>query len=102
MVCGYRLPSQSQNYFFDTISNALDVYTGTYGKLLLAGDFNVTEIDVVLNEVLRVNDFKCIVKNNTCFKNPENPRCIDLFLTNFSGAFKIHVPYVLVHPIFIK
>ena len=81
-VGGYRPTSQSQNYFFDTISNALDVYTGTYNKLLLAGDFNVTETDVVLNEFLHVNDFKCIVKSNTCFKNSENPRCIDFFLTN--------------------
>ena len=85
---GYRPPSQSKNYFFDAISNALDVYTGTYDKLLLAGGFNVTETDVVLNEFLYENDFKCLIKNNTCFKNPENPRCIDLFLTNFSGSFQ--------------
>ena len=56
--------------------------------ILLARDFNVTETDIVLNECLHVNDFKCIIKNNTFFKNPENPRCIDLFLTNFSGSFQ--------------
>ena len=89
---GYRPPSQSKNYFFDAISNALDVYIGTYDKLLLAGDFNVTETDVVLNEFLYENNFKCLTKNNTCFKNPENLRCIDLFLTNFSGSFQNQTP----------
>ena len=27
------------------------------------------------------------LKENTCFKNPENPRCIDLFLTNSVSSF---------------
>ena len=28
------------------------------------------------------------MKDKTCFKNPENPRCIDLFITNSSGSFQ--------------
>ena len=34
------------------------------------------------------NDLTNIVYDNTCFKNPENPTCIDLFLTNFLRSFQ--------------
>ena len=88
LMGGYRPPSQSHNYFFDAINNVLDVYTGTYDKLLLVGDFNITETETVLDEFLYENNLKCIVKDKTCFKNPENPQCIDLFLTNFPGSFQ--------------
>ena len=29
-----------------------------------------------------------LVKQKTCFKNPENPACIDLILTNFPRSFQ--------------
>ena len=31
---------------------------------------------------------KSIVKEPTCYKNPENPSCIDLFLTNCPRSFQ--------------
>ena len=64
------------------------MYSGTYDKLLIAGDFNTGETETVLDEFLNENDLKCIVKCKTCFKNPHNPSCIDLFLTNFPCSFQ--------------
>ena len=32
-------------------------------------------------------DLKVLIKQPTCFKNPENPSCIDLFLTNRPRRF---------------
>ena len=29
-----------------------------------------------------------ISQEKTCFKNPNNPSCIDLFITNSSGSFQ--------------
>ena len=37
---------------------------------------------------LHNNDSKNLVKENTCFKYPNNPSCIDLFITNSSGSFQ--------------
>ena len=34
------------------------------------------------------NNLKCIVKEKICFKNPNNPSSINLFLTNFSNCFQ--------------
>ena len=36
----YHPPSQNDNYYFDNIGRALDIYTQKYEKILLTGDFN--------------------------------------------------------------
>ena len=38
----YHPPSQSDQYFFDKLDKALDVYS-TYEKVLITGDFNAQE-----------------------------------------------------------
>ena len=88
LLGGYRPPAQSQNYFFDAITNALDVYSGTYDKFLLADDFNSKITETTLEEFMYENNLNNIINDNTCFKNPDNPSCIDLFLTNFPRCFQ--------------
>ena len=62
-------------------------HTG-YEKFLLAGDFNIEEEDSPLAEFLYERGAKNLVKVATCFKNPENPSCMDLFLTNSAQSFQ--------------
>ena len=33
-------------------------------------------------------DLECLIKESTCYKNPENPSCIDLILTNNLKCFR--------------
>ena len=48
LLCGlYSPPSQSDQYFFNNLGKALDVYS-TYEKLLITGDFNAQEVRNVL------------------------------------------------------
>ena len=75
----YHSPSQPEEYFFKHVGYALDTYGQTYENFLLAGDFNVEETEPCLSELLTKYHSKSLVKDKTCFKNPENPRCIDLF-----------------------
>ena len=75
-------------YFFEHVAYALDAYKQTYGTFLLAGDFNTEESESCLSEYLTKYDSKSLVKDKTRFKNPENPKCIDLFITNGIGSFK--------------
>ena len=72
--------------YFEQIGFALDVYY-SYAKFLLAGDFNVQEDKLCIQSFLDEFDAKNLVKESTCFKNPDNPSCIDLFLTNSSNSF---------------
>ena len=72
--------------FLREIGTVLDVYS-SYDKFLVVGDFNMQEGDVVLDDFLDEFHAKNLVKEPTCFKNPGNPSCVDLFITNSSGSF---------------
>ena len=54
----------------------------------LVGDFNTQEDSEILEDFLEDYHAKNLVKDPTCFKNPENPSCIDLFITNSSRSFQ--------------
>ena len=73
--------------YFEQISLALDVYSN-YDKFLLAGDFNIEEEESCLNDFLHEHNAMSIVKQHTCFKNIDNPSCIDLFITNCYRSFQ--------------
>ena len=55
---------------------------------MLKGDFNAQDSETCLSEFLYQYEAKNIVRDKTCFKNPENASCIDLFLTNKPYGFQ--------------
>ena len=55
---------------------------------MLLGDLNVESSDPVLNDFCNVYNLFSLVKEPKCFKNPDNPLCIDLFLTNRPRSFQ--------------
>ena len=46
------------------------------------------ENETIISDFITQHNLKNIVKYPTCFKNVENPTCIDLFLTNFPNSFQ--------------
>ena len=89
LLCGtYHPPSQNDKYFFDHLGKALDTYSDRYDNFLLIGDFNSEEDEPCLNTFLSDYDAKNLVKDKTCFKNIENPSCIDLIITNSISSFQ--------------
>ena len=79
---------EEAEYFLKHVDFALDTYRQTYDRFILIGDFNLNETDPLMSEFLHNNDSKNLVKENTCFRNPNNPSCIDLFITNSAGSFQ--------------
>ena len=65
----------------------LDNYIGNYDILIL-GDFNSEFSEPFLNDFCDIYNLKNLVKEPTCYKIPDNPSCIDLFLTNRPSAFQ--------------
>jgi hypothetical protein len=59
-----------------------------YDHILLLGDFNVTVSDKVMYDFCESYNLKSLISTPTCFKNPENPSCIDLCLTNTPRSFQ--------------
>ena len=54
----------------------------------MLGDFNAEDTEPILPEFLEQYKAKNIMKNKTCFKNPDRTTCIDLFLTNSPHSFQ--------------
>ena len=46
------------------------------------GDFNAEPADNVVSDFCGIYNLKNITREKTCFKNPNNPSCIDLIITN--------------------
>ena len=88
--------------FLEKIGEALDMYPN-YDKFLIAGDLNIKEEESCFDEFLDEMDAKNLVQVPTCFKNADNPSCIDLFITNGHKSFmKTTAVSVLVYQIFTK
>ena len=83
----YHPPSQKDDYFFNCLGSAINVYN-TYDKILLVGDFNAEEKESDCEDFLDLYNLKNLVKDKTCFKSIKRPTCIDLFLTNCHNSFQ--------------
>ena len=84
----YRPPNKSIDSFLENVGKALNIYCQKYNKFLLCGDFNSEHTESSLSEFSLKYDSNNLVVEKTCFKNPENPRCIDLFLTKSVRSFE--------------
>ena len=81
------------------VSVALDKLCTDYENMILLGDFNVEVKENNICDFTNTYNLKSLVKQKTCSKNPDNPSCIDLILTNSprsfqdSGVFKTGLSY---------
>ena len=71
------------------IESAINYYCKTYENLIILGDFNAKISDFNMKSFCTINaHLKCIIKELTCYKNPDNPTCIDLILANCLKNFQ--------------
>ena len=86
--CSYNPHKNDLRKHLDTISKSLDTYSTKYENILILGDFNACVGDEPLDTFCKSYCFTSLIKQPTCFKNPENPSCIDLILTNKPRSFQ--------------
>ena len=70
------------------MSKGLDSYINHHDNILFLGDFNSQPSEDCANDFCNVYNLSNLVKEPTCYKNPDNPSCIDLFLTNRTKCFQ--------------
>ena len=88
LCCSYD-PKYSQiSHNLREIGQDLDVLTPKYDNIILMGDFNAEPADTVVSDFCEIYNLKNITREKTCFKNPNNPSCIDLIITNRSKSFQ--------------
>ena len=76
------------NKHLESISMQFDVLHKKYEHFVIIGDFNSEINEDAMNEFCCIYNLKSLINKPTCFKNPKNPSCIDLILTNSSSSFQ--------------
>ena len=89
LICASCIPLKSNiSNHLDILAKRLDNHIGSYDNILLLGDFNSEFSEPCLNDFCDTYNLKNLVKEPTCFKNPDNPSCVHLFLTNRPRTFQ--------------
>ena len=77
----------TQNNTYLPSVRGLDELNSKYDNILIIGDLNTEMSEPSLNEFCQTYNLESIVNKPTCFKNPKNPSCIYLMLTNKQQRF---------------
>ena len=68
-------------------SKGLDELGSKHDNILIIGDLNTGMSEPSLNEFCQTYNLESMANKPTCFKNPKNPSCIYLMLTNKKEMF---------------
>ena len=71
-----------------TLGQNLGHYLPSYDNIMVLGDLNSEPHEDDMSEFCSLFNLKNLIKVPTCFKNPDNPSCIDLILTNHPHCFQ--------------
>ena len=86
--CSYN-PNKTMIYnHLDALSTYLDLNSTTYEKILILGDFNVGKEEQHMKAFCDNYNLTSLIKHSTCYKNPNNPTCIDLILSSTHRSFQ--------------
>ena len=88
LCCSYNPHKNSISFHLNEISKQIDVLYGKYDSLILMGDFNAEPSNQHMQDFMELYDLENLIKESTCFKNPQNPSCIDLILSNHPRSFQ--------------
>ena len=82
LCCSYNPHIVLIENHMNELRKTLDIYLHKYDHIILIGDFNSEIIERSLQDFCNIYNLESLSNTPTCFKNPDNPSCIDLLLTN--------------------
>ena len=59
----------------DSIGKVIDSLFARYENFILIGDINAEESDTTIKDFCDIYSFKNLIKDATCFKIPDKPKC---------------------------
>ena len=77
----------SYNHHLNILGKILDTQMKIYGNFLIVRDFNFEMTESVMENFCGTYHLHNVIKDPTCFKNPDKSSYIDLLLTNFPKSF---------------
>ena len=88
MVGTYNPNKSTISKHLSVLSKNLCHYLSSYDNVILMGDLNSEMKEEAMSEFCSLYNLVSLIKVPTCFKNAENPSCIDLILTNKPHSFQ--------------
>ena len=88
LSCLYNPNKNNISNYLQRLRNSLDLYSAKYENIILIGDFSVIPEQSHIETFCESYGLKNLIKVLTCYKNPQNPSCIDLILANTSLSFE--------------
>ena len=85
---GYNPYKRNISTFLKDIEKSLNKYLSKYDNIILLGDFNSEISETAMSDFCDIYNLENLVNKATCFKNPTNPSCIDIILTNRENSFQ--------------
>ena len=86
--CSYNPHKNNIDSHLNVITKTFDTYYGKYENVIFLGDFNAGIEETTMKSFCESYNLTSLIKQPTCFKNPEKPSCIDLILTNRPKSFQ--------------
>ena len=81
LVCTYNQNTNLISNHLKKIGKNLDNYSSKYDNFILLNDLNSEPTESAVRNFCEIYSCKNLMKDNTCFKNPLKPSCIDLIIT---------------------
>ena len=72
----------------DLLRRSLDLYSAECEHFIIVGDFTTEVTKTSMKVFCDSYEFKNLIKDGRYCKNPENPSCINLILTNNPNGFQ--------------
>ena len=88
LVCSYNPHKTYISNHLMNLSIIIERNSSLFSKYLFIGDFNSETSETALKNFCDLYELKNLIRELTCFKNPDNPSCTNLFLTNCSRSFQ--------------
>ena len=85
--CSYNPHRNSMSSHLEYLNCVIDEQSKTCDNFIFIGDFNVGIDKNSMKNLCDINCIKSLIKEPTCFKNPDKPTCIELTLTNRPNLF---------------
>ena len=86
--CSYNARKTMIKSHLDALSKYADLHSSSCERILILGDFNVGTEEQYIKSFCKNYDFTSLIKQSTCYKNPDSLTCIDLILSNVPKSFQ--------------
>ena len=87
-LCSYKPLKSNAVYHLSSLGKIVDHNLAQYDRIFLIGDLNLETTEKHIEVFCDIYHFKNLIKEPSCFENPNKPSCIRLLLTNCSKRFQ--------------